>query len=82
MNFRRVLYKKRFNRPIKCIKFSPDGKHFALTKENSGKTNILLSNLIYFVINEIYELEKTLKIECLLEKSKFQDMKNCKNNVL
>lgn len=34
LNFRNVLYRKRFNRPIKSIKFSPDGKHFALTKEN------------------------------------------------
>ncbi|XP_045614964.2 periodic tryptophan protein 2 homolog [Procambarus clarkii] len=35
LNFRSVLYRKRFNRPIKSIKFSPDGKHFALTKENA-----------------------------------------------
>lgn len=34
LNFRNVLYRKRFDRPIKSIKFSPDGKHFALTKEN------------------------------------------------
>ncbi|MPC13856.1 Periodic tryptophan protein 2 [Portunus trituberculatus] len=37
LNFRNVLYRKRFNRPIKSIKFSPDGKHFALTKENGEK---------------------------------------------
>lgn len=36
LNFRNVLYRKRFDRPIKSIKFSPDGKHFALTKENGG----------------------------------------------
>lgn len=34
LNYRNVLYKKRFNRTIKSIRFSPDGKHFALTKEN------------------------------------------------
>ncbi|XP_071547868.1 periodic tryptophan protein 2 homolog [Panulirus ornatus] len=34
VNFRCVLYRKRFNRLIKSIKFSPDGKHFALCKEN------------------------------------------------
>ncbi|KAG7166996.1 Periodic tryptophan protein 2-like [Homarus americanus] len=35
LNFRNVLYRKRFNQPIKSIKFSPDGKHIALTKENA-----------------------------------------------
>ncbi|CAL4105654.1 unnamed protein product, partial [Meganyctiphanes norvegica] len=35
INYRKVIYKRRFNRPIKSISFSPDGKHFALTKENS-----------------------------------------------
>merc|ERR1712142_1008034 len=35
INYRKVIYKRRFNRPIKSIRFSPDSKHFALTKENS-----------------------------------------------
>ncbi|XP_066947733.1 periodic tryptophan protein 2 homolog [Macrobrachium rosenbergii] len=35
LNFKNVIYRKRFNRPIKSIRFSPDGKHFALTKENA-----------------------------------------------
>ncbi|KAK7082129.1 U3 snoRNP protein [Halocaridina rubra] len=34
LNFRNIIYRKRFNRPIKIIRFSPDGKYFALTKEN------------------------------------------------
>ena len=30
-----VIHKFRFNRPVACVKFSPNGKYFALTKENS-----------------------------------------------
>lgn len=36
LNFRRVLYKKHFNRTVRSIKFSPDGKHFAVAKEDTG----------------------------------------------
>lgn len=35
LNFRHILYRRRFNQPIKSVKFSPDGKHFALTKTNA-----------------------------------------------
>lgn len=35
LNFRRVLYKKHFNRTVRSIKFSPDGKHFAVAKEDT-----------------------------------------------
>ena len=30
-----VVHKFRFHRPVLCVKFSPDGRFFALTKENS-----------------------------------------------
>lgn len=30
-----VIHKFRFNRPVVCVKFSPNGKFFALTKENA-----------------------------------------------
>ena len=30
-----VIHKFRFNRPVVCVKFSPNGKYFALTKENA-----------------------------------------------
>ena len=30
-----IIHKFRFNRPVVCVKFSPNGKYFALTKENS-----------------------------------------------
>jgi len=30
-----VIHKFRFNRPVNCVKFSPNGKYFALTKENA-----------------------------------------------
>ncbi|XP_046624301.1 periodic tryptophan protein 2 homolog [Neodiprion virginianus] len=32
---RRVIHKYRFKRRVRCIKFSPDGKHFAACKENN-----------------------------------------------
>ena len=32
---RTVVHKFRFNRPVVAVKFSPNGKYFALTKENS-----------------------------------------------
>ncbi|XP_068210032.1 periodic tryptophan protein 2 homolog [Palaemon carinicauda] len=35
LNFKNIIYRRRFNRPIKSIRFSPDGKHFALTIENA-----------------------------------------------
>ncbi|XP_063980144.1 periodic tryptophan protein 2 homolog isoform X2 [Diachasmimorpha longicaudata] len=28
------IHKHRFKRPVRCVKFSPDGKHFAVCKEN------------------------------------------------
>lgn len=30
-----IIHKFRFNRPVVCVKFSPNGKFFALTKENA-----------------------------------------------
>nr|CAD7461075.1 unnamed protein product [Timema tahoe] len=33
---RTVVHKYRFKRPVRCLKFSPDGKHFAVCKENNG----------------------------------------------
>jgi len=30
-----IIHKFRFNRPVVCVKFSPNGKYFALTKENA-----------------------------------------------
>lgn len=30
-----IIHKYRFKRPVKCIKFSPDGKYFAVCKENN-----------------------------------------------
>lgn len=30
-----IIHKFRFNRPVASVKFSPNGKYFALTKENS-----------------------------------------------
>lgn len=35
-----VIHKYRFKRKVQCIKFSPDGKHFAVCKENTGKFTI------------------------------------------
>nr|CAD7606408.1 unnamed protein product [Timema genevievae] len=32
---RTVVHKYRFKRPVRCLKFSPDGKHFAVCKENN-----------------------------------------------
>nr|CAD7433182.1 unnamed protein product [Timema monikensis] len=31
---RTVVHKYHFKRPVRCLKFSPDGKHFAVCKEN------------------------------------------------
>jgi periodic tryptophan protein 2 len=32
----RVIHKYRFKRCVSCLRFSPDGKHFAAAKDNSG----------------------------------------------
>ncbi|XP_069680364.1 periodic tryptophan protein 2 homolog [Periplaneta americana] len=32
---RRVIHKYRFRRPVACIRFSPDGKHFAACKDSN-----------------------------------------------
>ncbi|XP_012267817.2 periodic tryptophan protein 2 homolog [Athalia rosae] len=32
---RTVIHKYRFKRPVACVKFSPDGKHFAACKQNN-----------------------------------------------
>lgn len=31
-----VIHKYRFKRRVRCVKFSPNGKHFAVCKENNG----------------------------------------------
>ncbi|XP_003739891.1 periodic tryptophan protein 2 homolog [Galendromus occidentalis] len=31
---RKVIHRRNFMKPIRAVKFSPDGKHFAMTKEN------------------------------------------------
>lgn len=33
----RIIHKYRFKRPVSCLHFSPDGKHFAACKDNNGK---------------------------------------------
>lgn len=33
-----IIHKYRFKRRVNAVKFSPDGKHFAVCKENKGKT--------------------------------------------
>ena len=30
-----VIHKYRFNTKVRCVKFSPDGKHFAVCKESN-----------------------------------------------
>jgi periodic tryptophan protein 2 len=32
-----VVHRYRFKRKVRAVKFSPDGKHFAVCKENNGK---------------------------------------------
>lgn len=34
---RMIIHSYRFKKPVSCVKFSPDGKHFAICKENRGK---------------------------------------------
>lgn len=34
---RRIIHKYCFKRPVSCVQFSPDGKHFAACKDNNGK---------------------------------------------
>lgn len=31
-----IVHKYRFKRKVRAVKFSPDGKHFAVCKENNG----------------------------------------------
>lgn len=31
-----VIHTYRFHQKVKCVKFSPDGKHFAVCKGNNG----------------------------------------------
>jgi hypothetical protein len=33
----RIIHKYRFKHPVSCLRFSPDGKHFAACKDNTGK---------------------------------------------
>lgn len=32
-----IIHKYRFKRAVRSVKFSPNGKHFAVCKENNGK---------------------------------------------
>lgn len=43
-----VIHKYRFKHRIRCVKFSPDGKHFAVCKENNG--NYIDKENIHFLI--------------------------------
>lgn len=36
-----IIHKYRFKRKVNAVKFSPDGKHFAVCKENNGKIKVL-----------------------------------------
>lgn len=31
-----IIHTYRFKRRVRCVKFSPDGKHFAVCKESNG----------------------------------------------
>lgn len=35
-----VIHKYRFHQRVRCVKFSPDGKHFAVCKQNNGMSFI------------------------------------------
>lgn len=37
-----IVYKYHFKRRVRAVKFSPDGRHFAVCKENNGKVFPLL----------------------------------------
>lgn len=36
-----IIHKYRFKRKVRAVKFSPDGKHFAVCKENNGSAFII-----------------------------------------
>lgn len=42
-----VVHTYKFSGGVKCLKFSPDGKFFAASKDNMGKYN----QTIFFLIN-------------------------------
>lgn len=45
-----IVHKYRFKRRVNAVKFSPDGKHFAVCKENKGKQFLPLTMIGFKVI--------------------------------
>lgn len=46
-----IIHKYRFKRAVCSVKFSPNGKHFAVCKENNGKIFAKINILTGFNVN-------------------------------